>query len=83
MDAARRFDAGLPLAREAAMAKVFCLEMVGEVMDKALRIFGGRGLTTAYPIERLYRDARALWFEEGTAEIHKTVIARDLLHGHP
>lgn len=83
LDAARRFDAGLPLAREAAMAKVFCLEMVGEVTDKALRIFGGRGLTMAYPIERLYRDARALWFEEGTAEIQKTVIARDLLHGHP
>lgn len=83
MDAARRFDAGLPLPKEAAMAKVFCLEMVGQVTDKALRIFGGRGLTTAYPIERLYRDARALWFEEGTAEIQKTVIARDLLHGHP
>jgi alkylation response protein AidB-like acyl-CoA dehydrogenase len=65
------------------MAKVFCLEMVGQVTDKALRIFGGRGLTMAYPIERLYRDARALWFEEGTAEIQKTVIARELLDGHP
>ncbi|MEK7878980.1 MAG: acyl-CoA dehydrogenase family protein [candidate division NC10 bacterium] len=83
MDAARRFDAGQPLAKEAAMAKVFCLEMVGEVTDRALRIFGGRGLTTAYPIERLYRDARALWFEEGTAEIQKTVIAREVLYGHP
>ena len=83
MEAARRFDAGQPLAKEAAMAKVFCLEMVGEVTDRALRIFGGRGLTTAYPIERLYRDARALWFEEGTAKIQKTVIARDLLYGHP
>ena len=83
MDAARRFDAGQPLAKEAAMAKFFCLEMVGQVTDRALRIFGGRGLTTAYPIERLYRDARALWFEEGTAEIQKTVIARELLYGHP
>lgn len=83
MDAARRFDEGLPLAREAAMAKFFCLEMVGRVTDKALRIFGGRGLTVAYPMERLYRDARALWFEEGTAEIQKMVIARDLLYGHP
>ena len=83
MDAARRFDAGEPLAKEAAMAKLFCLEMVGEVTDRALRIFGGRGLTTAYPIERLYRDARALWFEEGTAEIQKTVIAREVLYGHP
>lgn len=83
MDAARRFDAGQPLAKEAAMAKAFCLEMVGQVTDKALRIFGGRGLTVAYPIERLYRDARALWFEEGTAEIQNTVIARELLYGHP
>jgi alkylation response protein AidB-like acyl-CoA dehydrogenase len=83
MAAARRFDEGLPLAKEAAMAKVFCLEMVGQVTDRALRIFGGRGLTIAYPIERLYRDARALWFEEGTAEIQKTVIARELLHGRP
>jgi alkylation response protein AidB-like acyl-CoA dehydrogenase len=83
MDAARRFDAGLPLAKEAAMAKLFCLEMVGQVTDRALRIFGGRGLTMAYPIERLYRDARALWFEEGTAEIQKTVIAREVLYGRP
>ena len=83
MEAARRFDAGPPLAKEAAMAKGCCLEMVGEVTDRALRIFGGRGLTTAYPIERLYRDARALWFEEGTAEIQKTVIAREVLYGHP
>ncbi|MBX6377950.1 MAG: acyl-CoA dehydrogenase family protein [Clostridia bacterium] len=83
MDAARRFDEGLPLAREAAMAKLFCLEMVGRVTDRALRIFGGRGLTVAFPIERLYRDARALWFEEGTAEIQRTVIAREVLYGHP
>jgi len=83
MDAARRFDAGLPIAKEAAMAKFFCLEMVGQVTDRALRIFGGRGLTMAYPIERLYRDARALWFEEGTAEIQKTVIAREVLYGRP
>ncbi len=83
MDAARRFDEGLPIAKEAAMAKLFCLEMVGQVTDRALRIFGGRGLSAEYPVERLYRDARALWFEEGTAEIQKTVIARELLTGRP
>lgn len=79
MDAARHYDAGQPLTTQAAMAKLFGLEMVGRVTDAALRIFGGRGLTTAFPIERIYRDARTLWFEEGTAEIQKTVIARALL----
>ncbi|MGK2940742.1 MAG: acyl-CoA dehydrogenase family protein [Immundisolibacter sp.] len=79
LDAARRFDAGATITLEAAMAKLHGIEMVGKVTDDALRIFGGRGLTTAYPIERIYRDARTLWFEEGTAEIQKTVIARELL----
>lgn len=79
LDAARRFDAGESITLEAAMAKLHGIEMVGKVTDEALRIFGGRGLTRAYPIERIYRDARTLWFEEGTAEIQKTVIARELL----
>jgi alkylation response protein AidB-like acyl-CoA dehydrogenase len=78
-DAARRADAREPCTTEAAMAKLFGLEMVGRVTDKALRICGGIGYLRGHPIERLYRDARALWFEEGTAEIQKLVIARALL----
>lgn len=79
-DAARRVDAGERCTTEAAMAKLFGLEMVGRVTDKALKIFGGIGYLRGHPVERLYRDARALWFEEGTAEVQKLVIARALLH---
>jgi len=78
-DAARKVDAGEPCTTEAAMAKLYGLEMVGRVTDKALRICGGIGYLRGHPIERIYRDARALWFEEGTAEIQKLVIARALL----
>jgi alkylation response protein AidB-like acyl-CoA dehydrogenase len=78
---AHRFDRGLPIAVEAAMCKLLGMEMVGRVTDQALRLFGGIGYTTAHRIERLYRDARALWFEEGTAEVQKAVISRAHLRG--
>ncbi len=78
-EAAQRVDAGEACTTEAAMAKLFGLEMVGRVTDQALRICGGIGYLRGHPIERIYRDARALWFEEGTAEIQKLVIARALL----
>jgi alkylation response protein AidB-like acyl-CoA dehydrogenase len=79
--AAHRFDRGLPVTVEAAMCKLLGTEMVGRVTDQALRLFGGIGYTTAHRIERLYRDARALWFEEGTAEVQKAVISRAHLRG--
>lgn len=78
-EAARRADAGLPYVVEAAAAKLYGVEMVGRVTDRALQIFGGIGYLGEHPIERIYRDARAVRFEEGTAEIQKLVIARDLL----
>lgn len=80
-DAARRADAGEPFTTQASMAKLFGLEMVGRVTDKALQVFAGIGYLRDGPIERIYRDARAVRFEEGTAEIQKLVIARDLLQG--
>jgi alkylation response protein AidB-like acyl-CoA dehydrogenase len=64
---------------EAAMAKLFASEMLQRVTDGALQVHGGLGYWTTSPIERVYRDARAQRFEEGTAEIQKTTIARDLL----
>jgi alkylation response protein AidB-like acyl-CoA dehydrogenase len=64
---------------EAAMAKLFASEMLQRVTDAALQVHGGIGYWATSPIERVYRDARAQRFEEGTAEIQKTTIARDLL----
>ncbi len=80
-DAARRADAGEPFTTEASMAKLFGLEMVGRVTDRCLQVFAGIGYLREGPMERIYRDARAVRFEEGTAEIQKLVIARDLLQG--
>jgi alkylation response protein AidB-like acyl-CoA dehydrogenase len=78
-DASRRYDAGAPITSEAAMCKYLGLEMVGRVTDHALRMHGGIGYTRAHKIERHYRDARALWFEEGTSEIQRLVIADEVL----
>jgi alkylation response protein AidB-like acyl-CoA dehydrogenase len=78
-DASARFDAGLAITAEAAMCKYLGLEMVGRVTDRALRMHGGIGYTRAHKIERHYRDARALWFEEGTSEIQRLVIADEVL----
>ena len=79
MDVAARFDRGEDISTEAAMCKYLGLEMVGRVTDHSIRIHGGVGYSEAYPIEQMYRDARGMWFEEGTAEIQKTVIAQGLI----
>ncbi len=70
---------GGDLTAAAATAKLFCQQMVGRVTDHALQVSGGVGYTTDSVVERLYRDARGFWFEEGTAEIQQLVIARELL----
>lgn len=74
-DATAKYDRGEVITVESSMCKLLALEMVGRVTDRAIRIFGGIGYTEEHKIERHYRDARALWFEEGTAEVQKTVIA--------
>ena len=79
MAAAHRFDAGESIEAEAAMCKLLAIDMVGRVTDRAMRVHGGLGYCEAHKIERHYRDARALWFEEGTAEIQKIVVANNLL----
>jgi alkylation response protein AidB-like acyl-CoA dehydrogenase len=77
--AAERCQAGEDFTAEAATAKLFCMNMVGRVTDLSLRVHGGFGFTTDAPIERIYRDARGFWFEEGTAEIQQLVVARHVL----
>jgi alkylation response protein AidB-like acyl-CoA dehydrogenase len=64
-----------------SMSKLQAVEMLTRVTDKALQIHGGIGFWQPNAIERVYRDARAQRFEEGTNEIQKTVIARELLGG--
>ena len=64
-----------------SMAKLTAVDMLGRVTDKALQVHGGIGYWQSQPIERVYRDARAQRFEEGTNEIQKSVIAKAILGG--
>ena len=76
--ACRLQEARLPYAEEAAMAKLFCTEMAKRAADSAVRIFGGLGFMDETPVSRYYRDTRASTIAEGTSEIQKHIIARDL-----
>jgi alkylation response protein AidB-like acyl-CoA dehydrogenase len=80
-DAAEKWDAGRRIPKEASICKLFGLEAVGRVTDRALLVHGGIGYTRRHPIERLYRDARLNWLEEGTPTIQQLVIAREILDG--
>jgi alkylation response protein AidB-like acyl-CoA dehydrogenase len=80
-DAAEKWDAAQRIPREAAICKLFGLEAVGRVTDRALLLHGGIGYTRRHRVERLYRDARLNWLEEGTPTIQQLVIARELLSG--
>jgi alkylation response protein AidB-like acyl-CoA dehydrogenase len=80
LHAARRWENADPAAGTlSSMAKLNAVDMLTRVTDKALQVHGGIGYWESSPIERVYRDARAQRFEEGTNEIQKTVIAREVL----
>ncbi|WP_129658751.1 acyl-CoA dehydrogenase family protein [Rothia uropygialis] len=82
MQAARAYEAGAPDAGElSSAAKLTAVDMLTFVTDNALQVHGGRGYWKKNPIERVYRDARAQRFEEGTNEIQKQVISRGVLSG--
>ena len=78
-DAARRADAGERVDLAAGMAKLFASETAAELSLDAMRIHGGNGFSTEYPVERYYRDAPLMIIGEGTSEIQKLVISRALL----
>jgi acyl-CoA dehydrogenase len=95
-DMATRIDAGALLAyraawerdtqqkkitRQAAMAKMFATEAAQTVIDDAVQICGGLGVMRGHPVERLYREVRALRIYEGATEVQKLIIAKDLLRG--
>jgi acyl-CoA dehydrogenase len=72
-------DCGKRVTREAAMAKLAATESAQVVIDRALQMFGGRGVVRGETIERLYRDIRALRIYEGATEVQKIIIGRELL----
>ncbi|MEM6483217.1 MAG: acyl-CoA dehydrogenase family protein, partial [Pseudomonadota bacterium] len=74
-----RLDQGLPANREIASAKVYASEMLARVTDSTLQIYGGMGLMDDFPIERFWRDARVERIWDGTSEIQRHIISRDLL----
>ena len=74
-----RLDQGLPSNREIASAKLYASEMLARVTDATLQIHGGMGLMADLPIERFWRDARVERIWDGTSEIQRHIIARDLL----
>jgi alkylation response protein AidB-like acyl-CoA dehydrogenase len=76
--AARLFDAGRPIAKEAAQAKLFTTDMAVKHVSNALQIHGGNGYSKEYRIERLYRDVRLAQIYEGTNQIQRLIIARQL-----
>ncbi|UUX48828.1 acyl-CoA dehydrogenase family protein [Nisaea acidiphila] len=77
--AAWRLDQGLPANREIASAKVYASEMLARVTDATLQIYGGMGLMDDFPIERFWRDARVERIWDGTSEIQRHIISRELL----
>ncbi|MDP1777758.1 MAG: acyl-CoA dehydrogenase family protein, partial [Brevundimonas sp.] len=65
--------------REAAMAKLYATDEAQAVIDAAVQLFGGLGVVSGHPVERLYREIRALRIYEGASEVQKIVIARQAL----
>jgi len=72
-------DRGMPFKKEAAMAKLYASEMSSFVTNKAVQIHGGYGYISDYPVERMLRDAKLTELGEGTSEIQRLVIAREVL----
>ncbi|MGO7421588.1 acyl-CoA dehydrogenase family protein, partial [Rhizobium ruizarguesonis] len=71
-------EAGLPCLSEASMAKLFASEMAERVCSDAIQIHGGYGYMADYPVERIYRDVRICQIYEGTSDVQRMVIARNL-----
>ncbi len=68
-----------PVTKASAQAKLFAAEAAGKVTDLAVQIHGGYGYSKAYAVERYYRDARVTRIYEGTSEVHRIVVAREVL----
>ena len=71
-------DSGRPALKEASMAKLFASEMAEEVCSAAIQIHGGYGFVRGYPVERLWRDVRVCTIYEGTSDVQRLVIGREI-----
>jgi len=80
--AAWQRDQGQKVTREAAMAKMSATETAQQVIDAAVQMFGGLGVVSEHPVEKLYREIRALRIYEGATEVQQLIIARELLQAH-
>jgi len=80
--AAWQRDQGKSVTREAAMAKLAATEGAQQVIDAAVQMWGGRGVQSGEPVEKLYREIRALRIYEGASEVQQLIIGRDLLKAH-
>ena len=76
--AARLKDAGQPCLKEAAMAKLYASEIAEEVCSDAIQTLGGYGVLQDFPVERYYRDVRVCRIYEGTSDIQRMIIAREI-----
>jgi len=76
-------DAGLRITRESSMAKLYASEVAVRICDEAVQLHGGYGFIKDYPAEKFYRDVKLCTIGEGTSEIQRMVIAREILKVHP
>ena len=83
LNAARMYDAGLSIKMESSMAKYFAAEIALKACDTAISVHGGYGYCSDYPVERYYRDVKCYHIAEGTSQIQRIVIARELLGRFP
>ena len=74
-----QIDAGKGVGTAPSVCKLYCSEMVGRVADRAVQIHGGMGIVQGYPIERMYRDVRHYRIGEGSSEVQRMLISRDVL----
>ena len=82
LHAAALRDAGVPCLKEAAMAKLFASEMAERVCSDAIQVHGGYGYVTDFPVERIWRDVRVCQIYEGTSDIQRIIIGRELARAH-
>jgi acyl-CoA dehydrogenase len=78
-----QIDEGTDVGTAANICKLYCSEMVGRVADRAVQIHGGMGIVQGYPVERMYRDVRHYRIGEGSSEVQRMLIAKDVLKRVP